>query len=259
MPAAVLGILGGMGPAATADLYRKVIGLTPAKCDQDHIPVVIYSNPQIPDRGHCLEGTGASPLPYLIQSLRVLEDAGVTCVAIACNSAHLWHGEMQASTMLRLLHIADAACASLGRQATQPKAVGLLCMRATLKAELYQHRLRNSGYTCLTPTEREQEELVSKAIYCVKRGEVSKATPLLARAAELLKQRGAEKILLGCTEIPLALESRMRAGATGYLDATLALAEECVAWWQSANIGRSPASVDLPGARGSLRASLAGS
>ena len=85
-----IGILGGMGPAATVDLYRKIISYTPAECDQDHIRIIIDSNPQIPDRTDALNNGGADPLPFMLDSARKLKNAQVDFIVIPCNTAHIF-------------------------------------------------------------------------------------------------------------------------------------------------------------------------
>src|SRR4051812_14632246 len=102
----VLGVLGGMGPLATVDFLKKLIEETPATRDQDHVPVVVYSVPQIPDRpGAILEAT-ESPLPAMLEGVRVLKGAGAAALAIACNTAHYWYDELSAEGV-PVVHIAD--------------------------------------------------------------------------------------------------------------------------------------------------------
>ena len=105
----MLGILGGMGPLATADFYAKLIAQTPAARDQDHVPVVIYAVPQVPDRTAALLRGGATPVPALLAGLRTLVAAGAQAIAMPCNTAHAWFDELAAQSPVPLLHIADAA------------------------------------------------------------------------------------------------------------------------------------------------------
>ncbi len=91
----IIGILGGMGPAATLALYERIIALTPAQCDQDHLRVIIDSNPKIPDRTAAILGNGESPLPAMAESAKTLERAGADFIVIPCNTAHYWLDELQ--------------------------------------------------------------------------------------------------------------------------------------------------------------------
>lgn len=105
-----LGVLGGMGPLATADFLAKLTRLTPASVDQDHIPAVIYSATQTPDRSASITGRGPSPRQALTEGARFLAENGAACIAIPCNTAHFWYGDIQRSVDIPILHIVDAVC-----------------------------------------------------------------------------------------------------------------------------------------------------
>jgi aspartate racemase len=230
---ALLGILGGMGPLATADFMRKLIVETPATGDADHVPVVVWSVPQIPDRpGYILHG-GESPLPAMLNGIRVLRGAGATCIAIPCNTAHYWYDELAQAAGVPVLHIADAACDMLEQRGVRGEAVGLMATRGTLAAGFYQQRLESRGYRPLINTEADQREFVLPGIACVKQFRLDEAAALLLQAVARLRDAGAQAIVLGCTEIPVALD---HAGPDPMmLDATQALAQACVSWWHMAN------------------------
>jgi len=143
----VIGVLGGMGPAATVDFMAKLIRLTPAAREQDHLPVVVVSDPRVPDRvAPILKGEGPSPLPALREGIRRLERAGAACVAIPCHTAHAWYDQLAAATELPILHIVDAALAELERLRLPKGPLGLLATQATLEAGLYQGRLAAAGH-----------------------------------------------------------------------------------------------------------------
>lgn len=225
----LLGVLGGMGPLATVDFLQKLIEETPASRDQDHIPVITYSVPQMPDRPPAVTGNGESPLPYMLEGVRTLKRAGATAVAIACNTAHYWYDELVAESGMPMLHIADAACVDLAGV----QRIGLLATQGTIAAGFYQARLAARGVECLLSSEDEQRTLVLPAIECVKRNDLAQAHTLATRAARGLLAQGAQRIILGCTEIPLALDYQPSNGAEHCIDATRALACACVRWWQS--------------------------
>ena len=227
----MLGILGGMGPLATADFYAKVIAQTPATRDQDHVPLLLYAVPQVPDRTAALLHGGASPLPALAAGLGTLVAAGAQAIAIPCNTAHAWYDELAAASPVPILHIADAAVTAAGRIVGAQARLGLLATAGTLAAGFYPRRLAARGYTCVMPTGDEMDRLVSPAIAGVKAGGIEKAGGLLEDAIRALLARGADAVILGCTEVPVALDrigSPLRAGC---VDATAALAERCVRWW----------------------------
>ncbi|HEX4259966.1 MAG TPA: aspartate/glutamate racemase family protein, partial [Acetobacteraceae bacterium] len=120
----MLGVLGGMGPLASAHFMVRLTELTPAACDQAHIPAVLWSDPRVPDRTEAWLGNGADPLPFLLRGLRGLAQAGCGAVAIPCNTAHGWHAAMAAAGILPILHIVDATAAELRRRAVPPGPVG---------------------------------------------------------------------------------------------------------------------------------------
>lgn len=218
-----LGILGGMGPLATVDFMRKVIELTPAAGDRDHIPMVVASIPQVPDRTAAILGGGESPLPAMLEGIRLLNGAAVAAVAIPCNTAHYWFDELAGASRAPIIHIVDAACAVLEERARGMHTVGLMGTTGSVKSGIYQRRIEAQGYACLAPADDDQERLVMGGIYKIKAGDLPAARQLLERAADGLRSRGAGAIILGCTEIPIVLED-----GGDVVDATRALAGACV-------------------------------
>jgi len=225
----VLGVLGGMGPLASAQFMLRLTLLTPAERDQDHIPAVLWSDPRVPDRGAARDGTGPDPLPALVRGLHGLQAAGCGAVAIPCNTAHGWISGMRAATPLPILHIVDAAAEDLRRQGVPPGPVGVLGTAATLAMRLYQDRLGALGWDCLVPDGNEMARLVAPAIALVKANRVADAYAPLAEAAALLARRGALAVVLGCTEIPLGIAAGP-APAMPVVDTIDALARVAVAW-----------------------------
>lgn len=225
----MIGILGGMGPAATVDFLDKLIRLTPAERDQDHIPVVVVSDPGVPDRiAPIMEGRGPAPLDALRRGIRTLERAGAACIAIPCHTAHHWYDGMVETAQVPILHIVDAVLADLDRRGGAEGSLGLLATAATLKAGFYQERLRAAGYECTVPTAEVMAASVLPAIALVKRDQAAAAAPLLRQAIRHLSQRGAVTVVLACTELPIALAAAPDPPAC--LDATEALARACIDW-----------------------------
>lgn len=221
----MLGVLGGMGPMATVDFLGKLIRATPATCDQDHIPTLVCSAADIPDRNAAILGTGRDPLPAMRTALHRLEAAGATRIAIPCNTAHHWHAALQAGTTVPILHIVDAVAETLATEGvTGP--VGLLATDGTLAAGLYPQRLARHGLVCRVP-DAEGQAAVMDAIRHVKAGD-ARATALLRAQAELLRAAGCHRVVMACTEIPLALAG-IDALRPVLVDATEALAQACVA------------------------------
>lgn len=220
-----------MGPLATADFLKKLIEETPANCDQDHIPVIAYSVPQIPDRTSAILGHGESPLPHMLKGIHILKHAGAEAIAIACNTAHYWYDELLEQGGVPIMHIADAACAGFAGRTV--KRVGLMATSGTVAAGFYQTRMRDLGVECVLPSNADQSALVVPAIEFIKGNELVQAHELAIRAARNLLDSGAQAVIMGCTELPLAIEYRSTAVSAQCIDATRALAIACVKWWQN--------------------------
>ncbi len=203
----ILGVLGGMGPLASAQFMLRLTLLTPAERDQDHIPAVLWSDPRVPPR--LLPGVqgGEDPLPALLRGVRGLEAAGCGAIAIPCNTAHGWIDGMRAATRLPILHIIDAAADDLRRQGVPEGRIGILGTATTLAMRLYQDRLDALGWTCLEPDAATMARLVTPSIATVKANQVAEAYAPLAEAILQLKDRGAKAVVLGCTEIPLGIQA----------------------------------------------------
>jgi aspartate racemase len=228
----VLGVLGGMGPLATVDFLHKLIEETPAMRDQDHLPVIAWSVPQIPERVPAITGNGESPLPALLEGIRTLKQAGAAAIAIPCNTAHYWYADMVREGGLPILHIADAALAELAARRISGKTVGLIATKGTLAAGFFQERLAARGLQHITNTDADIDELVLPAIVHVKRNELDAAAKLLGTAVEKLMANGAGGVILACTETPVVLDRLPAAVSAQCVDATRALAKACVKWWK---------------------------
>ncbi|GMQ89676.1 MAG: amino acid racemase [Gammaproteobacteria bacterium] len=227
-----LGVLGGMGPLATADFMRKLVAATPAEHDADHIPAVVYSVPQIPDRvTPILHGRGESPVPAMIAGIRTLETAGAECIAIPCVTAHHWYDELAHAAQVPILHIAQATCATLKQRRTSGT-VGLLATDATLRSGFFRTQLEASGYEVLVPPQQDMAQLLLPAISNVKRNELRRALDLLTEVIDHLLTRGVDAVVLGCSELPVALEQAQTEMAARCVDTLAALARACVSWSQ---------------------------
>lgn len=202
----VIGILGGMGPAATADFYAKLVSMTPGRTDQDHLKTVIWSDPTIPDRTEALLGDGPDPTPWLLNGGRVLREAGATVIAIPCNTAHAFVPRIRDHLGLPIVHMIDEVAGHLAAARPPVRTAGLLATTGTIRAGLYQEWLARVGIGLLLPDSASQDGEVMAAIRAVKAGErgLAAAGPL-TRAAHRLIERGADAIIAGCTEIPLGL------------------------------------------------------
>src|SRR5262245_16027282 len=130
-----------MGPAATVELMRQIIALTPADTDAKHVPVLVSSDPRIPSLGDAILRGGPSPIDALVHRIRILEAGGAKCIAIPCHAAHHWYDAMSRATTLPILHIGDAVCDMLSARFKVGSRVALMAAEATLEAGFYADKL----------------------------------------------------------------------------------------------------------------------
>lgn len=225
----LIGILGGMGPAATVDIFNKFVSFTPAKKDQDHIPLLISSIPNIPDRTGALLHSGETPLVHLQRYLRTLEDGGAECIIIPCNTAHYWYPELKKTAKAHMISIIDSALEEVMQKGKRK--VGILATDATLATGLYQKKMEQLGIECLKPDSVNQPN-VMQSIYLLKAGQFAEAKALMNMGAENLFAQGAEVIICGCTEIPIILEQQIAETPERYVDATSALVRASIKWYE---------------------------
>ena len=211
-----IGIIGGMGPAATADFLARLVAGVGAAGDSDHPRVFIDSNPHVPDRNAARDGRGPAPGPVLAAMARGLVAQGAEVLAMPCNAAHGWAADIIAATPVRFVSMIDAAVAAAVAQGA--KRVGIMAVGATLDARLYQDRLAAAG---IASTECDPA-VVQPLVTAIKAGDRSPAVrAALAAEAARLAAAGADAVIAACTEIPLALT----AGdvPVAFVDATAAL------------------------------------
>lgn len=210
----MIGILGGMGPAAGGFLHQTIIArITSAEKDSDYPQILLYSNTDIPNRVDAFFEKGPSPASAIIESLNKMHLFGVNEVLIACNTAHIWYDEIQSKTKQSIVHLIDLTVNHI-HDSLQPSVAKVLVLGtgATLKTRLYQDGLEGLGFTCIFPDKKHQE-LVDSAIadteYGIKSSGInvsSQANSNLAAVINHAKKSGANAIILGCTELSLAIK-----------------------------------------------------
>ena len=197
-----IGILGGMGPMATCDLMGKIIRSTDAKNDQEHIHIYVDCNTNIPDRTAAILHQGEDPLPEMIKSATRLQVMGADVLIMPCNTAHYFIDRIQQSVNIPVLNMLKETAAYLQQQSISKAAV--LATNGTVQCGLYDKALKNAGIEPLYPTTEEQTRIMHLIYDCVKAGkpcpEPEKITALGARLIE----QGAQTLILGCTELPIA-------------------------------------------------------
>jgi len=224
----MLGVIGGMGPLATADFFRKLIDATPANYDDEHIPVLIHSVPQVPSRLAAILHGGPSPLPALLAARDRLLNAGATMLAMPCNTAHHWYDDLVAGCTVPFVHIVDAVAERLPAGARE---LGIVATRATLRARVFEQRLAGRGIALSAPDEATYDRVVQPAIDAVKRGATEEGGRLLEPVIAAELERGAAAVVLACTELPIALDAIASPLRARCIDSTDALARACVRHW----------------------------
>ncbi|WP_034945334.1 cysteate racemase [Erwinia oleae] len=228
----LLGVLGGMGPLATVDFQYKILLAVGADSDQQQIPMVIWNVPQIADRQKALAGRGPSPLPQLLTGIEQLNRIGATHIVIACNTAHHWFAPLAEASRAPLLHLADATLEAVLNLPQQPARVGMIATEATCAAGWFQQRFDRHNIATLTPTAQEMNEWFVPGCYAVKRGALQEGGEYLAKLAQALCDRGAERLVLACTEVPLALNAVKWSPAQPTIDPAEAMAMLCANIWR---------------------------
>lgn len=230
----MIGVIGGMGPLATADFFSKVIQCTPAEGDDGHVPLLISSDPRIPSRPAALLAGGPSPLPVLSAIRDRLLAAGAQALVMPCNTAHHWHPQLVRDCPVPFPSIvAVGAQAARARvQAGQAGRVGLIATRATLAAGVFEQELARQGLAALHPADDTLDQLILPSIADVKAGRIAESIPKMSQAVDRLLQAGADCVLLACTEAPLALADAPSALRALTVDTTLELARHTAQLWR---------------------------
>ena len=199
-----IGIIGGMGPLATADLFRKIVLNTKADTDQEHIKILIDNNTDIPDRTDAILNNGKNPVPQLTKSALTLWSMGAQLLVIPCNTAHYFRKEVQKSVDIPILSMIELTGKALLRKGI--KTVGLLATEGTINSGIYQKVFANLGIEIIVPEKDEQKEITDLIYKGVKAGNRDFDVTGVKKVIENMLSRGAETLVLGCTELPVAVE-----------------------------------------------------
>jgi aspartate racemase len=203
-----IGILGGMGPEATAYFYELIIRHTLAAKDQEHIPVIIHSDPRIPPRSDAILGDGESPVPLLRRGAKTLEKAGADLIVMPCITAHYFIHEVASSVKVPVVDLIQEAVSFAAQRFPGLRRAGLIATSGTVASRIIDQAFKKRSISVIVPGAEEQEQVMEavfgeQGIKAASIGDFSRE--VLRRGAGALISRGAEAIIAGCTEIPLAL------------------------------------------------------
>jgi len=200
-----VGVLGGLGPAATADFFSKVVRATPAAADQDHLHLIIDNNPNVPNRNEAVAGTGVSPAPELAAMASRLENAGADFLVMVCNAAHAFQAAITDAVSVPFVSIIEETSAAVKMHLPAGAKVGVLASSGCLDAGLYQEALAARGLVAHVP-EGVTKDAFMTLLYRIKAGDDNVRTDMRQLAESFIDQ-GAQAIIAGCTEVPLVLSS----------------------------------------------------
>lgn len=199
-----IGIIGGMGPLATCDLFHKIIEVTDAASDQEHVHVVIDSNTLIPDRTAAILAGGEDPVPQLSASAKKLESIGADVLIMPCNTAHYFYDQVAPCVEIPFLHMIRETAAVIKRQGLHT--VGLLATDGTVRSGVYHKAFEEAGIEALVPDAAGQQAVMDVIYKGVKAGNMQIDLTGFYAAMDDLAARGAEVMVLGCTELPVAFQ-----------------------------------------------------
>lgn len=220
----ILGVYGGLGPAASAEFMRLLAERAPAEVDQDHPVVYVYSNPQIPDRSSAIMGQGASPEGDLRTGLMTLCSWGADILAVPCNTAHFFIDRFRDELPVPLIHIVEATVEEA--KIASPDGAWLIATGGTMYSGIYQRESQRVGYDLFEPS-KEVLESVSEAIAAVKGGSLELSGGIMAHIVEQLRDIRDIPLLGACTELPLAYAAS-GLPSDGMISSLDALANRCI-------------------------------
>ena len=223
-----LGVIGGMGPMATALFMQMIIEHTDATCDQEHLPMIVRHLPNIPDRtAYILGDSDKSPAPYIKEAALKLQEEGVAQIAVPCVTSHFFHDEIQKDVSIPVLDgLGDAADALFQKGC---KKVGVMATNGTVSSGLFTKALSDKNIDCIYPDETHQQYVMDVIYDCVKSNRIADKDKV-QKVLSYLQDTGAEVVVLGCTELSL-IPKEYLIGET--LDVMETLAIRCIKDWKN--------------------------
>lgn len=222
-----LGILGGLGPSSTVYFYELLTSLTMANSDQEHLDIVISSRATTPDRTDYILGKSEkNPLDVMVSDAKKLEAFGVDAIAIPCNTAHFFYDAIAESVAVPVLNIISVTLENVKRSGG--RTIGLLATEGTAKSQAYHMMAHKMGLECIVPDEDEQK-IISSIIYDdIKQGKKADIDKFMSVANSLF-ERGADRLILGCTELSLLCKDKNF--DERFVDSLYSLAIHCIEYF----------------------------
>ncbi len=226
----VLGIIGGVGPLATAYFMEMIIKNTPAQTDQDNIPMIIFNDPQIPDRtAYILNRSNQNPVTEMENVARWLEDAGADYLAIPCNTAHFFYDRICDAVNLPVISIMEETVKKVALLLGENATVGLMATEGTVQSKVFQDYLEKSNIKCVVPSE-ENQEVVTSLIYDQVKANKPYDVDEFMRVANQLKSDGADMVIVGCTELSVIYQD-LDDKPEWMIDTLQVLSDRCIEYY----------------------------
>lgn len=223
----IIGILGGMGPMATINLFQRIVQSTKANSDQEHIHILIDNNTSIPDRTAYIMGKGENPLSQLIISAKRLENAGADFLIMPCNTAHYFYEDLRNEVKIQFVNMIDETAIYIKKKYPNIKKVGILGTEGTVKSGIYDKVFNKIGMNIIKPCSENQNS-ITNIIYGVKEGVMLIPIDGIYRAVEEMEAYGAEVFILGCTELSVVNDIHRLNGT--YVDPLRVLCEKAIVY-----------------------------
>ncbi len=219
-----VGIIGGMGPMATIYFMELIVNMTKAECDNEHLEMIVYNCPTIPDRTEYIVGKSKeSPLPKLLEIGKLLKNQAVECVAIPCMTAHYFHKELDTIGVPVIHGIRETA---LSLKEAGIKKAGIMATDGTITSGIFQKELENLGIEAVIPEEKYQTRIMDIIYKQIKAGQMPEEKEVYALKSYFVNEKGAEAVILGCTE--LSLLKKEYALGDGIIDTLEVLAKKAL-------------------------------
>lgn len=217
-----LGIIGGMGPLATVNLFEKIVLLTDAKNDQEHLQILIDNNTRIPDRtNYILNGTGEDPTIQLVESALKLQSIGADYLVMPCNTAHNFYDKIVEAIDIPFLNMIEETGKYILKKYPDIKDIGLLATEGTISAKVYDDVFKEYGLNIIKPNEKNKRH-ITELIYNIKEGIAQDDFQGYYETVKEIESQGVQLFILGCTELSVAKDMYKLQG--NYVDPLIAIA-----------------------------------
>ena len=231
----MIGILGEMGTQAGLDFCNKLAKLNRGKLDQKYPMFILYNKSNIPERPKNLKKY-YNVLNALVDGCKMLQKNKCKFIVMPCNTAHFWYDDVQKKTDVPILSIPKEVYKNTKKNTSKNSKIGLLATEATLNNNIY-HKFFLKDYDLISPNKNLQKNSVNKAITLVKKGRVKEAEKILRPAVNQLIKKKCKKIILGCTELPIAIFAyksfKKAIKSKIFIDPNLLVAEVCMKKYKS--------------------------